>query len=355
MLMSGGVVKPDGKPYTNTEDNWKWLSEGAAKAARFLDYVPFDQIFDARNAEPVTRIWTPPAPTPYMSGGIDVVIPDASEVEPRIEIEDFAGSQPYKLVIVGEKTSLRELLVPIADRFRADLYLPTGEISDAQVYTMAKIAAADGRRMIVFYISDCDPSGWQMAISVSRKLQAFKAGTFPDIGFQLRPVALAPDQVREHGLPSTPLSEKDRRSDKWRIKMGVEQTEIDALAALNPDLLRRIVREAIRPFFDAKLDARVKQAREEWLAEAQARLDAAMDPALREQLVAGWTESLASVREQIDAIDDAVRTEVPDIELPEIVIPEPEVTAGINGLPLIDSDWDWESQTRALIAHKAYE
>ena len=36
-------------------------------------------------------------------------------------------------------------------------------------------AARDGRPMVVFYFSDCDPSGWQMPVSLYRKLQALKA------------------------------------------------------------------------------------------------------------------------------------------------------------------------------------
>ena len=42
--------------------------------------------------------------------------------------------------------------------------------------------------------------------------------------------------------------------------MGVEQTEIDALASLQPDLLREIARDAIAPFYDATLDQRVIEA-----------------------------------------------------------------------------------------------
>jgi hypothetical protein len=37
---------------------------------------------------------------------------------------------------------------------------------------MASLTAAEQRPLIVFYFADCDPSGWQMGISVSRKLQA---------------------------------------------------------------------------------------------------------------------------------------------------------------------------------------
>ena len=97
-------------------------------------------------------------------------------------------------------------------------------------------------------LSDCDPSGWQMPISIGRKLQAFKALLFPDLEFQVRRVALMPEHVRVHGLPSTPLKATERRADKWQEAMGVAQTEIDALAALQPALLRRMAREAIKPF-----------------------------------------------------------------------------------------------------------
>ena len=112
---------------------------------------------------------------------------------------------------------------------------------------MASDGAADGRPMVVLYFADCDPSGWQMAISVSRKLQALKALEFDDLELEVHRVALTPEQVREYGLPSTPLKDTERRADKWTAAMGVEQTEIDALAALQPDVLTAMARDAIAP------------------------------------------------------------------------------------------------------------
>ena len=53
------VVKPNGAPYRNTEDDWTWLVMHAAKAASWLGYLPFDQIIDARNTEPVINIREP--------------------------------------------------------------------------------------------------------------------------------------------------------------------------------------------------------------------------------------------------------------------------------------------------------
>ena len=279
-----GTGKPNGEPYTNTEEDWLWLQGHAGKAARWLGYLPFNQIVDARNAEPVIRILKREEPSSYVNVGVDVDIPEIEDIEPQVGIEGFAGVQPFKLVLFGEKSSLEDVLAPITSTYRADLYLPTGEISDTLLYRMASVGAEDGRPMIVLCLSDCDPSGWQMPISIARKLQGFRALEFPDLDFEVRRVALMPEQVREHGLPSTPLKATESRADKWQQKMGVEQTEIDALATLNPALLRRIVREALAPFFDQTLDRRVLEAESVWLQQAQTALEERIDQGQLERL-----------------------------------------------------------------------
>lgn len=174
-----GRPKPDGTPYTNTDEDWLWLTGNAGKAARWLGYLPFDQITDQRNAAPEVRIFTPPDPRPYLTVGANVEIPDADECMPQVALDGFTGAQPYKLVIFGEKSSLADVLDPLADLYEADLYLPTGEISDTLLYQMARIGAEDGRPMVVLCFSDADPAGWQMPISIGRKLQGFKALEFP--------------------------------------------------------------------------------------------------------------------------------------------------------------------------------
>ena len=78
------------------------------------------------------------------------------------------------------------------------------------------VGADDGRPMVVLYFADCDPAGWQMPISVGRKLQALEDRCFPELEFEVRRVALTPDQVREYGLPSTPLKETEKRADRWQ-------------------------------------------------------------------------------------------------------------------------------------------
>ena len=192
---------------------------------------------------------------------VEINVPDLEDIRPTVYLDGFGARQAYRLVLTGEKTSLADVVAPIAERHDADLYLPSGEISDTLVYQMAKTGAADGRPMIVLVMADFDPAGRQMAVSIARKLQGFRDLHFPDLEFEVHAIALNEDQVRELGLPSTPLKETEKRADRWRLEFGLEQTEIDALATLRPDVLRRIVEGAIAPFYDQTLERRTRDAR----------------------------------------------------------------------------------------------
>ncbi len=349
-----GREKPDGSPYSNTAADWQWLVEDAGKAARWLGYIGFEQIVDQRNAEPDVRIFTRPEPWPYLSVGIDVDIPSAADIEPRVDVDGFLGAQPHKLVLIGEKSSLADVLAPISREYKADLYLPTGECSDTLLHRMATIGAADGRPMVVLYFSDCDPSGWQMPISVARKLQALKALSFPDLEFQVHRVALTPTQVRDLDLPSAPLKDTERRADRWQTATGVAQTEIDALASLRPDVLAGLARRAIGPFYDATLDERVFSAYSRWLDQAQAEVDRQLDAEHLREIRASAAARLSELREQVDAINSALRIDVENIELPVPVVPAARVDTTVHGTPLIDSRWPFAEQTQRLIESKAY-
>jgi hypothetical protein len=350
-----GRPKPDGSPYVNDDDHWEWLQGDAAKAARFLGYIPFDQITDKRNAEPVIQVRDRRPVTAYLTTELDVSLPEAWELEPQVEVDGFTADQPYRLALVGEKSSLAEILKPVAAEHQADLYLPTGEISDTQIYLMAEAAREDGRPLVLLYFSDFDPAGWQMGISVARKLQAMQVllPGMPD--FEVHRVALTLAQVREYGLPSTPLKASEKRADKWRLAWGAEQTEIDALAALRPQLLRQIARDAIAPFYDATLDRRVFQARSDWIDEAQDTVERSTDSGQLEVIRAAAAAQLEDMRQQIRELNDSLRIDTGDLFLPPFDIPQAVAGDRPAPAPLLDSRWDFTDQCRRLIASKTYE
>jgi hypothetical protein len=352
----GSTAMPTGEPYSNTSECWEWLQNDAAKAARWLGYVAFDAISDARNEPPVILVQPQRTPEAWVAVEPDITLPSAEDLEPRIYVDNFEGRQPYRLALYGEKTSLSPVLRPIAERFKADLYLPTGEISDTQLHIMASNAAKDGRRLIVFAVADFDPAGWQMSISIGRKLQAFRDLLFSGLEFEVRPIALTREQAEELDLPSTPLKETEKRADRWRAAMGREQTEIDALATLRSNELIRIVTKAIAPFHDDDLSHRVWRAKSDWEDRAREALEEQLGDDHRAALHGYLAEQLNAIRAQLEEIESQARLSTTDLdlELPPIEIPEPEVDESLQGLPLLSSSWPWAKQTRALIDRKRY-
>jgi hypothetical protein len=368
VLATDAPDKPDGNPYRNADKDWRWLQERAADAARWLGYIPFDRIVDQRNAAPVVRERDPDqwrgAPWRFISARlhIDIEVPPAADLEPYVGIAGFHAEQPRRLVLIGEKSSLEPVLLPAANRYGADLYLPTGEMSDTLIHRIATDGKADGRPMVALYFADCDPAGHQMGISVARKLQAFQALGIGPEEWELHRVALTPDQVREYGLPSTPLKDTEKRADRWRAATGVEQTEIDALAALNRDLFARLTREAIECFYDSTLPARVSAAYARWREQAQPALDDAVDHELLEALESEANQRLAALREQVDGlrerieqINEQVRLDASAVDLPPVPdIPAPDLNGRVHGVPLLDSRESFAEQSRRLIQSKAY-
>jgi hypothetical protein len=355
VVAQGNVRKPDGEVHRNTDDDWVWLSTVAGKAARWLDYIPFERIIDNRNAEPIIHRKASVTPEPYVSIGLDVTIPNADDLEPSPGADGFVPRQAYHFVMFGEKASLEDVLLPIARRKQADLYLPTGEISDTLLYRISKDAAEDGRPMIMFTLADADPSGYQMSISIGRKLQAFRDLLFPQLRFEVVPVVLTVDQVRELGLPSTPLKETEKRADRWREDFGVEQIEIDALATLQPGVLREIVELAFDPYFDDTLAGRASEAEEDWTQRAEEALADQIDQDSLEALRAEATEKLSELQDAIDDINERLRLATADrFTLPAIEVPEPEIDEDASKQALVNFDDDWAAATRALIEPNAY-
>jgi len=354
LVSSTGLTKPNGETYKNDDDDWTWLADTAGKAARWLGYIPFERITDHRNAEPVIHHKARVAPRSMISVGVEVAIPDANDLVPTPVAEGFVARQAYHFVLFGEKTSLESILLPIARAKQCDLYLPSGEISDTLLYRIAADAAKDGRPLIVLTISDCDPAGYQMPISISRKLQAFKDLFFPKLKFEVVPVALLPEQVHELGLPSTPLKAGEKRADKWTEAFDIEQTEIDALMVLRPDTLREMVEAAFEPYFDATLERRVEAAESEWLDEAQAAIDAQLNPEIMAAVRAQAETKLSELRSVIDDLNEQLNIATDDFTLPEIEVPEPEIDEASERLALVSFDDDFVTATRALIERKRY-
>jgi hypothetical protein len=355
-VSAGDVTLPNGDRFENTAANAKFVTN-AAGLARWLRYVPFERIIDQKNDEPEVI----PAPTNETPVGwaaadvldIETLDPDALGVTAALEY--FEPRQPYRLVFFGEKSSLREVLGPLAAEVGADLYLTGGQISDTLMHRMASDAVDDGRPLVVLTFSDFDPAGyWDMPTVIGRKLQALRDLLFPDLKFTVVHAALGPEQVRRLDLPDSPLKEGESRAGLWKELYGSEQTEIDALATLNPEELERIARAAVAPYFDADLAAQVEAAEADWLERADAEIAAQIDDERVDELkvhARGALDELRQVNADLSAVADGVEvSEPPDLPEPDMDRLE-KAQEKRRDTVLIDSDMDFVKAVDRLKNH----
>jgi hypothetical protein len=347
------IAGHEGLIYESTDECWNWMYKTASIAARWLGLVPFSRIIDEKNDAPEVfeaENWEIEV---ERTEGARIYLPRKTEIVPRFTCR-LPVRQPYRIAIIGEKSSLRAVLRPIAERIHADLLLPAGECTTTMIAEMAERAVADGRLLIVLYFSDFDPSGYVMPVSVARKLQAMRDLYLPSLNVEVHPVALTLEHVRDLDLPSSPLKAKEKRADKWRDAMGREQTEIDALAALRPDALREIAEEAILPFYDPTLARRTWEAQEAWQEQADASLeenqryqDAKNSLIEAHQELIDLVDGFEEAREHaLGILHDAEPLDPP-------VLPEPEIDAVAPG-PLFTTEDDYVSATLKLKARKAF-
>lgn len=351
---AGNLEKPKGGTYQNTHLDWLWLVR-ASGDARWLGLVPFERIFDGKNEEPIVIERPKKAWQMVCRAGSDLSIPSADDLSIEADIEDMVARQPFTLAIYGEKGSLYDIAEPICQRFGADLYLPSGDLSTTHIHRMAKQAVEDRRELILFTLTDCDPCGYNMAIAVARKLQALQCGLFPNLKYRLIRIAIDPGQAAELDLPSTPLKPKEQaRGERWREKFGRGQTEIDAALALCPDDLRNIIEKAMLPFFDETLEERTKAALEEWREAAESEIEDRVGDdleAIRDEYgdrIDGYNETLGEINDRLD--EARSRVSLPRFEAPRPIVKDHDCAGAI-----IDSEWSWLKQTETLLARKAYE
>jgi len=346
--------KPNGDPYLNDIDNWTWLQR-VAGVARWLGYIDFEAITDERNAGP--ELWLPPT---FAEAGLRIDH-DADDLAwqpelPSIEIKCQApyARQAYRLVLIGEKSSLRTVLKPICAKFEAELILPTGELSTTLLHGMVQRAAADGRPTRVFYLSDFDPSGVHMPVEVARKIQALCDLKFQGLDIELHRCALLAHQVKELGLPETPMKDTERRADKWRERFNCEQTEIDALATLRAGTLAEIVETDLKPYFDPTLQKRQRLAYDAAAQAMRSTIEAAKAPFQKQieqaqELIDIAAQKLADAHEFCKPLFDDIADGIDFVDVETV---RPELDPFGFAAPMFSSMDDFETTTTNLRGEK---
>ena len=121
-------------------------------------------------------------------------------------------------------------------------------------------ALDSGRRAIMLYFGDYDPSGCNIPESIVENL--YNMG----VDVELKRIALNPEQIKKLNLPSVPPKRTDSRTKSWN---GDGVVELDAI---EPKLLAKMCNEAINKYFDTDLYAELKELEEEERAKYQEQL-----------------------------------------------------------------------------------
>lgn len=363
------ILKPNGLPYENTENDWAYLCL-AAKAARYLGLVRPEAFVDQRNPDPMINVreWTrDPNPNYYLEiswRGFDFALPTFPAL-PDFRVSGYTdydvNLQPYLLEVWVEKTTMNDVLEPLCHQYEANLVTGAGELSITATVDFLKRAQASNRPCRIFYISDFDPAGYGMPVSIARKIEYFVRERGLPLDIRLQPIALTREQVISYQLPRTPIKESERRKAHFEDVHGQGGVELDALEALHPGELARIVREAILEYYDEDIEdeaRRQEDALQEALAQArQEVLDEfpGLDE-LREEFdsaVADFGAQVESLRERMQETYSQLveRLEAIGVDVEDYPVPEPKQTDEPNGL-LFASERDYLSQLESYTAYR---
>jgi len=100
---------------------------------------------------------------------------------------------------------------------------------------------------LLLYLGDHDPSGEDMVRDIRDRLKMF------GIDVEVRKLALTMEQVKKYNPPPNPSKLTDPRSAEYVAKHGAMSWEVDALP---PNVLHRLIRNAIEGVLDVeKMDA----------------------------------------------------------------------------------------------------
>jgi hypothetical protein len=271
------LLRSSGMRYLNTVNCWHALTT-ALRDARYLGMVNADDIVDRRNAEPVVRIHGEGRSADHgvsggtLNGDFDIEVPsgwDMPDMPDLPKMPDLPEArlgvpqQPLPQIELWiEKSTMDSVLDPIAARHGITTVIGTGETSATRCNQMVDrvMEIYDGRPIRILYISDFDPGGLSMPVAAARKIEFFAQARGLDM--QLERIGLTAEQCRQWDLPRTPIKEKEKRKDKFEKRWGRGATELDALEALHPGELGRVVEEAILRFRDGTIDRRTREAAE---------------------------------------------------------------------------------------------
>lgn len=193
---------------------------------------------------------------------------------------DMWARQSNYVEVFCEKQSLEGVLEPVCSELDIPFSSNKGYSSSSAYYDASKRylrAALDDKQLHVLYFGDHDPSGIDMTRDIDDRLNLFLSTPLENTIFseeelasidprphEVHRLALNMDQVNSMHLQSAPGKIKDSRFEAYKARFG---SHVGELAAIEPRVLAKLVRDAVEGLIDRKRwdedKAREEKAREE--------------------------------------------------------------------------------------------
>ncbi len=158
------------------------------------------------------------------------------------------AGQPSVVELWTEAAGMAPQLARVAHDFSVQVYSAGGFGSLTAVRSIVDRAVNQSGVTVLLHVGDYDPSGVAIFDAIAEDVAEFVEADrhIATTRVVAQRVALTAEQVAEYDLPTAPAKPSDSRSRSW--SGGTCQVE-----ALPPNVLSRIVRDAIRAHFDQRV------------------------------------------------------------------------------------------------------
>jgi hypothetical protein len=172
---------------------------------------------------------------PETWSGVPAALADTAAFYRRALWDD----QDVHLEIWSEKDAIRSAVYPVTAEFDVPLMVARGFPSESFLWETAQAIIADDKYTVIYQLGDHDPSGVSAWQQTRRRLAEFA----PGVEFEFERLAITPEQIIEHRLPTRPTKQSDSRAKGF----DGDSVEVDALPS---PVLRALVRDAIEAWID---------------------------------------------------------------------------------------------------------
>jgi hypothetical protein len=168
----------------------------------------------------------------------------ARQVASNYRKDYWYGSDEYVEVWM-EKDALRGVIAPVViGEFGLNLFVSKGQSSATYLYEAAEDMIFDGRPTHVYVLSDFDPGGFRIFDRIDRELKDFVGDA---VELHVERIAVTPEQIERHQLPTRPVKDKDPQRAKFEREHGTDCVELDAMT---PEVLRSLIRGYLESHMD---------------------------------------------------------------------------------------------------------